>query len=64
MDPLLGRFVSPDDWDPTEDGVGTNRYAYAHNDPVNKADNNGHYYWVGFAAKKLQKSFLLWALVF
>ena len=22
--------------------VGTNRYAYAENDPVNKADNNGH----------------------
>ncbi|MER9614276.1 RHS repeat-associated core domain-containing protein [Mesorhizobium sp. M0207] len=42
MDPLLGRFISPDDWDPTLPGVGTNRYAYAQNDPVNKADNNGH----------------------
>ncbi|BAV50750.1 Uncharacterized protein MLTONO_5848 [Mesorhizobium loti] len=42
MDPVLGRFVSPDDWDPTLPGVGTNRYAYAQNDPVNKSDQNGH----------------------
>jgi RHS repeat-associated protein len=41
-DPVLGRFISPDDWDPTLAGVGTNRYAYAGNDPVNKADANGH----------------------
>jgi RHS repeat-associated protein len=41
-DPALGRFISPDDWDPTLAGVGTNRYAYAQNDPVNKADPNGH----------------------
>lgn len=36
------RFVSPDDWDPTKPGVGTNRYAYSQNDPVNKGDPNGH----------------------
>jgi hypothetical protein len=42
MDPVLGRFISPDDWDPTKEGVGTNRYAYAANDPVNKSDPNGH----------------------
>ncbi|MER8409354.1 hypothetical protein NKH16_32745, partial [Mesorhizobium sp. M1307] len=42
MDPVLGRFISPDDWDPTLPGVGTNRYAYAQNDPVNKSDQNGH----------------------
>lgn len=42
MDPVLGRFISPDDWDPTKEGVGTNRYAYAGNDPVNKSDPNGH----------------------
>jgi hypothetical protein len=45
MDPLLGRFISPDDWDPTLPGVGTNRYAYAGNDPVNKSDKNGHSFW-------------------
>ena len=48
LDPALGRFISPDDWDPTLAGVGTNRYAYAQNDPVNKADNNGHNAWDTF----------------
>ena len=33
---------SPDWWDPTLPGVGTNRYAYAANDPINKSDPNGH----------------------
>lgn len=42
MDPRLARSISPDDWDPTLSGVGTNRYAYAGNEPVNKADNNEH----------------------
>ncbi|MBD9598140.1 RHS repeat-associated core domain-containing protein, partial [Ensifer sp. ENS05] len=41
-DPKFGRFISPDDWDPTKPGVGTNRYAYAENDPINKSDPNGH----------------------
>ena len=36
------RFISPDDWDPTLPGVGTNRYAYSQNDPVNRSDPNGH----------------------
>ncbi|MCP4074530.1 MAG: hypothetical protein GY742_22850, partial [Hyphomicrobiales bacterium] len=43
-DPVTARFISPDDWDPVLDGVGTNRYAYAGNDPVNKSDPNGHSY--------------------
>ncbi len=42
-DPVTARFISPDDWDPVLPGVGTNRYAYAGNDPVNKSDANGHY---------------------
>ncbi|MER9554388.1 RHS repeat-associated core domain-containing protein [Mesorhizobium sp. M0323] len=42
------RFISPDDWDPTKEGVGTNRYAYAQNDPVNKSDPNGHLYKDGW----------------
>ena len=42
MDPVLGRFLSPDWWDPTEPPVGTNRYAYALNDPINQSDPNGH----------------------
>lgn len=55
-DPALGRFTSPD-WFDAVDGasavaggpigwlanvVGTNRYAYAGDDPVNKSDPNGH----------------------
>jgi hypothetical protein len=39
------RFISPDTMDPTIEGVGTNRYAYAGNDPVNKSDPNGHFFW-------------------
>lgn len=42
MNPYTGRFISPDDWDPIKAGVGTNRYAYAEDDPINNADNNGH----------------------
>ena len=41
-DPALGRFISPDWYLPTDPGVGTNRYAYAFNDPINKSDPNGH----------------------
>ena len=55
-DPVLGRFLSPDWWDPIDTAVaanggaagvlsspvGTNRYAYAANDPINKSDPNGH----------------------
>ncbi|KAF0227523.1 MAG: hypothetical protein FD175_2640 [Beijerinckiaceae bacterium] len=41
-DPAIGRFISPDWWDPQKEGVGTNRYAYSDNDPVNKSDENGH----------------------
>jgi RHS repeat-associated protein len=42
-DVALGRFLSPDWWDDvTRPGVGTNRYSYAANDPVNKANPNGH----------------------
>ena len=36
------RFISPDTLDPTIPGVGTNRYSYSQNDPVNKSDPNGH----------------------
>ncbi len=36
------RFIQPDWWDPTEPGVGTNRYTYSFNDPVNKSDPSGH----------------------
>jgi RHS repeat-associated protein len=41
-DPNLGRFLSPDTWDPMLPGVDFNRYAYAGNDPVNGSDPGGH----------------------
>ncbi|UIK07659.1 AHH domain-containing protein [Neorhizobium galegae] len=43
------RFIQPDDWNPTNEGVGTNRYAYADNDPINKSDPNGHLFFAPFA---------------
>jgi RHS repeat-associated protein len=42
MDPELGRFIQPDWLDPNEPGVGTNRYAYSFNDPVNLRDPGGN----------------------
>jgi RHS repeat-associated protein len=45
-DALMGRFISPDWWDVTKAGVGTNRYAYSGNDPVNASDPSGHSYYV------------------
>jgi RHS repeat-associated protein len=42
LDSDLGRFLSPDTWDPILAGVDTNRYAYAGNDPINFSDPNGH----------------------
>ncbi len=44
-DPALGRFIQPDWWEVTTPGVGTNRYAYAGNDPVNFVDPGGNGFW-------------------
>jgi len=41
-DPKLGLFLQPDWWEVTQAGVGTNRYSYAFNDPVNLSDPSGH----------------------
>lgn len=41
-DPRLGMFLQPDWWEVTQAGVGTNRYAYSFNDPVNGKDATGH----------------------
>ncbi|MCB2130875.1 MAG: RHS repeat-associated core domain-containing protein [Rhodobacteraceae bacterium] len=41
-DPRLGMFLQPDWWEVTKQGVGTNRYSYSFNDPVNGRDPSGH----------------------
>jgi RHS repeat-associated protein len=41
-DPELAMFIQPDWFEVTEPGVGTNRYAYSFNDPVNKLDPLGN----------------------
>lgn len=35
-------FIQPDWFDPTQPGVGTNRYSYSFNDPINNRDPNGN----------------------
>lgn len=35
-------FLQPDWWEVTKPGVGTNRYSYSFNDPVNGKDSTGH----------------------
>jgi len=39
-------FIQPDWFDPTQPGVGTNRYAYSGNDPINRSDPNGNWFGV------------------
>ncbi|MBU0644274.1 MAG: hypothetical protein KJ731_10520 [Alphaproteobacteria bacterium] len=41
-DPRLGLFIQPDWLDPTQQGVGTNRFSYSFNDPVNLRDPSGN----------------------
>jgi RHS repeat-associated protein len=41
-DPELGLFLQPDWFEVTELGVGTNRYAYCSNDPINCSDRSGN----------------------
>ena len=44
-DPKLGLFLQPDWWEVTQAGVGTNRYSYSGNDPINGADPSGNGFW-------------------
>ena len=47
------RFPSPDWLDPPIPGIGTNRYAYAANDPVNKLDPGGNFFWDWFKSQSV-----------
>ncbi|WP_161677924.1 RHS repeat-associated core domain-containing protein [Pannonibacter tanglangensis] len=51
-DPILARFVSPDWFDPTQQGVGTNRYAYAANNPILFKDPSGNDSFVSGSPQK------------
>ena len=48
-DPAVGMFIQPDWFEVTLAGVGTNRYAYSGNDPVNMRDPNGNFGMLGTA---------------
>jgi RHS repeat-associated protein len=41
-DPVLGMFIQPDWFDVMKPGVGTNRFGYSFNDPINLADPSGN----------------------
>ena len=41
-DPQLGMFIQPDWFEVMQPGVGTNRFSYSANDPVNGRDPTGH----------------------
>lgn len=41
-DPELSLFLQPDWFEVTKAGVGTNRFSYSFNDPVNRSDPNGN----------------------
>ena len=40
--PSNAMFIQPDWYDPTEPSVGTNRYSYSFNDPINNHDPGGN----------------------
>mgnify|MGYP000327235184 FL=1 len=52
-DPRLGMFIQPDWLDPTQQGVGTNRFAYSANDLVNLSDPSGNFWGIAVKVAKL-----------
>lgn len=50
-------FTSPDWFDPTQPGVGTNRYSYSGNDPINRSDPSGNAYAQGAGGGTIGQGF-------
>jgi hypothetical protein len=46
---VLGMFLQPDWFEVLQPGVGTNRFSYSFNDPVNKRDANGNTFEEAFS---------------
>jgi RHS repeat-associated protein len=59
-DPELGMFLQPDWFEVTKAGVGTNRFSYSFNDPVNKIDPGGNCVWDACA---VETAFAIGAIV-
>lgn len=45
-------FIQPGSFDPIEPGVGTNRYAYSGNDPINQRDPSGNSFLDWFSSRE------------
>jgi RHS repeat-associated protein len=58
-DPELSLFLQPDWFEVTKKGVGTNRFSYSFNDPVNLSDPNGNCPMCAIPAWEVAK----WAVV-
>ena len=59
-DPVLGMFLQPDWFEVLQPGVGTNRFSYSFNDPVNFRDPSGNFgeplfNWVANGLERLFK---------
>lgn len=46
-------FIQADWYDPNQPGVGTNRYAYSGNDPINMSDPSGHVFGDWFNSQEV-----------
>ncbi|WJY20394.1 RHS repeat-associated core domain-containing protein [Fontisubflavum oceani] len=57
-DPRLAMFIQPDWFEVTEPGVGTNRYAYSANDPINHMDPEGNAYSRSDRAQEVLDNYL------
>lgn len=50
-------YLTPDTWDPSLEGVDTNRYSYSGGDPINRSDPGGHEYIDVFGSQEQRDDF-------